>query len=102
MKCLWPWHTFLPILIVIFRKYIYIFGEILTLLGNFMCFRGFSAKTVLRIVILKSGIFRGFFQCGLEALRGTKNPPDGKYPRISKMKGFLTFLKHLNTKMSID
>jgi hypothetical protein len=66
MKCLWPYHTVLPILKVSFRKYVYIFGDILTLLENYMCtvLGGFSDKTVLGIVILKSELFRGpLFRC---------------------------------------
>jgi hypothetical protein len=52
-------------------------------------FRGFSAKTVLRIVKIKSGLFRGFFQFGLAILQGAKNPLGGKAPRTSKLKGAL-------------
>jgi hypothetical protein len=63
-----------------------LFGELYVSLGNF---RGFSAKTVLEIFILKSGLFRGFFQFGLATLWGTQNLPDDNGPRISKLKGSL-------------
>jgi hypothetical protein len=53
-----------------FWKYIFIFGDIFTLVGEILVyvsygnFRGFSAKTVLGIIILKSGLLGDFFSLG--------------------------------------
>jgi hypothetical protein len=49
----------------------------------------FLPKTVPRIVILKSGLFRGFFSVWVGNPVRERNPPDSKDPRISKLKGYL-------------
>jgi hypothetical protein len=55
-----------------------------------MYLRGFSSKPVLGIVILKYGLFRGFFfSLGWQPCEEQKNPLVGKDPRISKLKGSL-------------
>jgi hypothetical protein len=81
-----------PHLKVIFRNYIYIFFFIYNYaFWRIICIVGEFYKLFEGLLNLKSGLFRGiFFSLGLASVEVTKNPSDGKDPRISKSKRLFT------------